>query len=158
MFCVFSGYKHYFPPKNSTDLETQTSQLITTMEDFRPRQFVNGATIRSFVNKPVSVFVKVDSIESSGKTVRGQTTDQRSISVVLSEPVNNSVNGQWIEADGVAISQDTVKCEKVGGGFLWVSGRLQQQRFIPSRPLPLTLKRATRSPLTRTLTTCSCTS
>lgn len=82
------------------------------MEDFRARQFVNGATIRSYLNKPVSVFVKVESVESAGMTIKGQTTDQRSISVILSEPVNNSLKDQWIEADGMAISQDTVKCEK----------------------------------------------
>lgn len=94
------------------------------MEDFRPRQFVNGATIRSFVNKPVSVFVKVDAVESSGMTLKGQTTDQRPISVILSEPVNSSVKDQWVEADGVAISQDTVKCEKVRRMIVWdCSGR-----------------------------------
>lgn len=32
---------------------------------------------------------------------------------MLSEPVNNGVKDQWIEADGMAINQDTVKCEKV---------------------------------------------
>ena len=83
------------------------------MEDFRPRQFVNGATLRSFINQPVSVFVKVESVESSGTTIRGQTTDQRSISVILGEPLSSSVRDQWIEADGTAISQDTVKCERV---------------------------------------------
>lgn len=83
------------------------------MEDFQARQFVNGATIRSFLNRAVSVFVKVDSIDPSGMSLKGQTTDQRPISVVLSEPVSSSVKDQWIEADGTAISSDTIKCEHV---------------------------------------------
>lgn len=83
------------------------------MEDLQARQFVNGATIRSFLNRAVSVFVKVDSIDPSGMSLKGQTTDQRPISVVLSEPVSSSVKDQWIEADGTAISSDTIKCEYV---------------------------------------------
>lgn len=83
------------------------------MEDFQARQWVNGATIRSHVNKPVSVFVRVDAIEASGTILKGQTTDQRPISIMLSEPVNNAVKDQWVEADGMAISADTVKCDTV---------------------------------------------
>lgn len=83
------------------------------MADFKPRQFVNGAIIRSFINKPVSMFVKVDSVDSSGMSLKGQSTDQKAMNIILSEPVNSGVVGQWIETIGSAMSSDTIKCERV---------------------------------------------
>lgn len=82
------------------------------MLSFSSRNIVNGNMLRRFVNQRVNIMVNIDDIDSSGKILKGKTTDDQSIQVSLSEPVSSPVIG-WVEVIGVPTSSDRVSGDEV---------------------------------------------
>lgn len=82
-------------------------------EAFQPRSIVNGAYMKRFINKPVSVFLKVQNITSGGSQILGETTDKHKINVLLNLPLNMPLNG-WIEVIGTPINNgENMRCTEV---------------------------------------------
>lgn len=74
---------------------------------------VNGELIRNHIRKSVSLIGKVESVDPSGMKVKIMSSDNKTINVTLSEPVNETLLDKWIEVVGTAMSADTIKCEQV---------------------------------------------
>jgi hypothetical protein len=52
------------------------------MEDydtFEERSIVNGAYLKRFINKPVSIFLNVKNVAPGGKALLGETTDKHKV-------------------------------------------------------------------------------
>lgn len=88
-------------------------------EAFQPRSIVNGAYMKRFINKPVSVFLKVQNITSGGSQILGETTDKHKINVLLNLPLNMPLNG-WIEVIGTPINNgENMRCTEVSLSSSW---------------------------------------
>lgn len=81
-------------------------------DEFVERQIVNGTTMKKYMNKQVSIYLKVQNASSGGKQISGQTSDGIDLKVQLQEPLNMPVQG-WIEVIGVPIAGDVIKCTEV---------------------------------------------
>lgn len=79
---------------------------------FIRRNIVNGNLLRRFTDKRVSIIVDIQDIDSSGKILKGKTTDEQLIRVSLSEPVNSPIQG-WVEIIGVPTGTDHIRCDEV---------------------------------------------
>lgn len=80
--------------------------------DFQPRTIINGALLRRYSEKLVSIMAKVEDIDSSGRVIKAKTTDNLDIRINLAEPVTSPVNN-WIEIIGKPSGPDSIKCSEV---------------------------------------------
>jgi len=80
--------------------------------DFESRKIVNGGLLRRFLNQKVSIFVKITNIDSSGKMLRGTSTDNIDLKIQLNTPINTPID-DWVEIIGVPNSPDPIHCTEV---------------------------------------------
>jgi hypothetical protein len=96
---------------------------------------VNGNLMKKYVGKSIRLYLKVENVSSGGRQVdswtceissrchwriffvyflqvQGITTDKKTISLKLDQPLNQPLSG-YIEVFGEALSQDTVNCSEV---------------------------------------------
>ena len=77
---------------------------------FEPRTLVNGNMLRSHLGENISIMLCVESEE--GRTLKGISTDDQTITVNLSDVVNTS-KGDWVEIIGKADSPSTIRASEV---------------------------------------------
>lgn len=90
---------------------------------FTNRSIVNGSLLRRFHEKNVSIMVNIETMDASGKTLSGKTTDNQTVQVCLSDPVTSPIDG-WVEVIGIPTGPDRINCEEVTDSFFL---------FIPDR-------------------------
>ncbi|XP_055681113.1 uncharacterized protein LOC129788799 [Lutzomyia longipalpis] len=77
------------------------------------RTIVNGASLRINVGKQVSIIVKVDTYDIPGTLLKGITTDDATINVNLSAPLETNLRNRWVEVIGQASRPDTINNAEV---------------------------------------------
>jgi len=83
------------------------------MIDYIPRTMINGALLRNFISQHVSVHVHVEEeAERQSKLIKGKTSDDVEVKVVLSEPLNVPLKG-WIEVIGIPTGPDTIRNKEI---------------------------------------------
>lgn len=83
------------------------------MVSFTPRTIINGSLLRNFISQNVSLHVNVEEeADRQSKLIKGKTTDDVDVKIVLSEALNVPVKG-WIEVIGIPQGPDTIRNKEV---------------------------------------------
>lgn len=83
------------------------------MIDYTPRTIINGSLLRNFISQNVSLLVNVEEeADRQSKLIKGKTTDDVDVKIVLGEPLNVPVKG-WIEVIGIPQGPDTIRNKEV---------------------------------------------
>ena len=77
---------------------------------FEPRTLVNGNMLRSCLGQNISIMLCVEN--EDGRTLKGISTDDQTITVNLSDAVNTS-KGDWVEIIGRADSPNAIRASEV---------------------------------------------
>lgn len=81
---------------------------------FQSRDLVNGSLLRQKNGANVSILVKIVNIEGAGRVIKGKTTDNMDIRVMLTEAFQNqSTSNQWVEVIGTVTGNDVIKGKEV---------------------------------------------
>lgn len=76
------------------------------------RSIINGKLLKEHMGENVCIMVKVETVESSGKSFRGKTTDNVNLLVTLNDPLNVPI-ADWVEVIGIPAGVDAIRCKEV---------------------------------------------
>jgi Replication factor A protein 3 len=80
---------------------------------YQPRSIINGAMLKQFIGKEVSIFVKVTNMEETGTTLYCKSTDDKDITVTMGGlPMDRFYEG-WVEVIGKPTSDKAIYCKDV---------------------------------------------
>lgn len=83
------------------------------MINYTPRTIINGSLLRNFISQNVSLHVHVEEeADRQSKVIKGKTTDDIEVKIVLGEALNVPVKG-WIEVIGIPSAPDTIRNKEV---------------------------------------------
>lgn len=80
--------------------------------DFTARTLINGKSLSANCGKHVSLLVKIDEVDGTGRLLTGKTSDHTTVRVSLSEPVSAPVHN-WVEILGTPTGSDAIRCKEV---------------------------------------------
>lgn len=83
------------------------------------RSIINGKLLKEHMGENVCIMVKVDTVDSSGKSFKGKTTDDVNVLVNLTDPLNVPI-ADWVEVIGIPAGQNAIRCKEVCFCFFFV--------------------------------------
>lgn len=80
--------------------------------DFTARSIINGKLLSQHSGQHVSILVYIDNVDNNGRILKGKTTDNVDIRVILTDP-NSSPIKSWVEVLGIPAGPDAIRCKEV---------------------------------------------